>query len=283
MRNGWLNRNPIFNPSSAPDNKMHTNGRGDFAPATRTSMRGSAMKHEAKTIPLRAIALALGLALASAAQADANAAQAALPQASADVQKVARWIADSRDNGAMPYLLVDKVNAQVYAFDRSGKLEGSAPALLGMAKGDRLLVSNSMAVDDIPPQSRITPAGRYVSRLALDEHGQELLVIDYAAAISLHPVVKGTPEERRAERLSSVTSKDNRVSHGCINVPKDFYANVVSPTFTRTPGVVYILPETNSPTELFGMRSPLDAVAGASGATAMNARESQSLQASAPN
>ena len=59
------------------------------------------MKHEAKTIPLRAIALALGLALASAAQADANAAQAALPQASADVQKVARWIADSRDNRGM--------------------------------------------------------------------------------------------------------------------------------------------------------------------------------------
>jgi hypothetical protein len=238
--------------------------------------------HDRKPLPIRPLLLAMLLASASAAQAGAptalhTVANAPAP-ASSDVQRVARWVADSRDNGGLPYLLVDKVNAQVYAYDGSGKLAGSAPALLGMAKGDRLLVSNSMAVDDIPPSRRITPAGRFVSRLARDEHGEELLVIDYEAAISLHPVVKGTPEERRAERLGSPTPRDNRISHGCINVPKDFYASVVSPSFSRTRGVVYILPEAGSAEEIFGMQAPLPA----GGVTAMNLRAGQSSPAGAP-
>lgn len=246
----------------------------------------NARKHPA----LRPLCLGLFLALGvSAVQAQsipgstpAAAPDPGLASASAQVQSVARWIAQSRDNSNLPYLLIDKLNAQVFAFDRSGKLEGSAPALLGMAKGDRLLVSNAMAVDDIPPQSRITPAGRFLSRLAIDNHGAELLVIDYDAAISLHPVVKGTPEERRAERLGSATSEDNRISHGCINVPKDFYATVVSPTFTHTRGVVYILPEAGSAAALFGMQSPSMDVAGATGATTINARAGQSIQVAAP-
>ena len=178
-----------------------------------------------------------------------------LSQASADVQHVARWVIDSHDNAGLPFVLVDKVNAEVYAFDRTGQLRGAAPALLGMARGDHLMVPNTTQVLDVPPEARITPAGRFLSKLAIDSHNSELLVIDYDASISLHPVVKGTPEEHRAERLSSPTSQDNRISYGCINVPAAFYSTVVSPTFSNTPGVVYILPETESPDVLFGMQS----------------------------
>jgi hypothetical protein len=92
--------------------------------------------------------------------------------------------------------------------------------------------------------------------LAIDSEGKELLVMDYAAAISLHAVIKGKPEERRAERLSSPTSADNRISYGCINVPKDFYSNLVSQTFAHRLGVVYVLPEAGSATTLFGMGPP---------------------------
>ena len=214
-------------------------------------------------LTIRPLAAGLLLALsAMAAQADPISPAPALPEpvdalalqsASADVQRVAHWVADSRDNAGMPYVLIDKVNARVYAFDASGQLRGSAPALLGMARGDRLLASNDTQVNDVQPDQRITPAGRFVSRLAIDSHGEELLVIDYAASISLHAVVKGTPEERRAERLSSATSADNRISYGCINVPKLFYATVVSPTFAHTKGVVYILPETRPVTSVFAM------------------------------
>ena len=74
----------------------------------------------------------------------------------------------------------------------------------------------------------------------------------YDASITLHPVVPGTPKERRAERLRSETPDDNRISFGCINVPPAFYETVVRPAFTGTAGIVYILPETRPASELFG-------------------------------
>jgi hypothetical protein len=185
-----------------------------------------------------------------------------LTAASAEVQRVARWVSETRDNTGLPYLLIDKVNARVFAFDRAGRLQGSTPALLGMAQGDRLLAPNSATMEQMPPQVRITPAGRFVSKLAIDSHGKELLVLDYDASISLHAVVKGTPEERRAERLDSPTSKDNRISFGCINVPTAFYASVVSPSFTGTKGVVYVLPETSPASALFNMEPVGTSLAG---------------------
>jgi hypothetical protein len=125
-------------------------------------------------------------------------------------------------------------------------------------------------MEQMPPQVRITPAGRFVSRLGIDSHGKELLVLDYDASISLHAVLKGTPEERRAERLNSATSRDNRISYGCINVPAAFYATIVSPAFTHTKGIVYVLPETGPADELFGFQ-PANAGAAATqqGATAL--------------
>jgi hypothetical protein len=174
--------------------------------------------------------------------------------ASPEVQSVARWVGDTHNNAGMPYLMVDKANALTYVFNPLGQLVATAPVLLGMGKGDRMLVPNSAPMSAIPPQKRITPAGRYVSRLALDSHGKEILVIDYDASLSLHPIVKGTPAERRAQRMASPTSEDNRVSFGCINVPVAFYSTVVSPTFTNRMGVVYILPETSPAGELFGFQ-----------------------------
>ena len=203
--------------------------------------------------------LAATLALLLAAHASGACAKAPagaeLHSASTELQRVSAWIADSGDNRGMPYILIDKVNAQVFAFDARGRLQGEAPALLGMARGDRLLAPNGAVMEEIGPQQRITPAGRFVSRLAIDSKGEELLVLDYDASISLHAVVKGTPEERRAERLGSATSKDNRISYGCINVPKDFYSSVVSPAFAHTRGVVYILPEMGTAAELFGIQA----------------------------
>jgi hypothetical protein len=141
----------------------------------------------------------------------------------------------------------------VLAFNGAGQLQGEAPALLGMARGDRLLAPNEATMAEMRPEQRITPAGRFVSRLAHDSEGKELLVLDYQAAISLHPVIKGTPAERRAERLKSPTSQDNRISYGCINVPAEFYKTVVSPAFSHTSGIVYVLPDTAPASAFFGM------------------------------
>ncbi len=173
--------------------------------------------------------------------------------ASPEVKHLAYWIDDADDNGRMPYLIVDKVNAEVFAFAANGQLLGAAPALLGMARGDGSVKGiGKRKLSAIGPADRTTPAGRFIASLSHDVHGQEILVIDYADSIALHPVVKGTPQERRAERLLSPTPKDNRISFGCINVPLKFYESIVSPEFTHTTGVVYILPETTTARKVFG-------------------------------
>jgi hypothetical protein len=198
--------------------------------------------------------------------------------APSEVQGVAHWVSTSHDNAGMPFVLVDKANAQVYSFDPAGHLLATAPILLGMARGDSLLVPNNAPMSAMPPDKRITPAGRYLSRLAIDSHGKELLVIDYDASISLHPVVKGTPAEHRAERLASLTSDDNRVSYGCINVPPAFYSTVISPAFTNLMGVVYILPETSTAGALFGFQPASVAVPGAPQiSTALSAEATQAV------
>lgn len=79
--------------------------------------------------------------------------------------------------------------AQAGLFSRKPKQEPPpppAPILLGMGRGDVMLVPNDAPMSAIPPAKRITPAGRYRSWLLNDSHGKQVLSIDYDAAISMH-------------------------------------------------------------------------------------------------
>jgi hypothetical protein len=186
---------------------------------------------------------------------DAGLQELRLAAASPEVQYVAQWVADSGDNAGMPYIIIDKVNATVFLLDAHGRLKGSAPALLGMVPGDAAVAGISdQRLSAIRPTDRITPAGRFVASLGPDLHGKDILWVDYANAIALHRVVKGTPLERRAQRLASTTADDNRISYGCINVPVKFYETLVNPAFTHNSGVVYILPEMSPARDMFGPR-----------------------------
>ena len=181
-----------------------------------------------------------------------------LQAASLEVLEVAKWVEVSRDNAGLPFIVVDKTNAQVYAFTPAAQLKATAPVLLGAGVGDAVLVSPDAPMSAIPPQKRITPAGRYPSRLVFDPHTKkDVLLIDGHNLITMHIVAKGTPVQRRAERLASATSEDNRVSYGCINVPPAFFTTVVGPDFTPAKGIVYILPEKTTAAQLFGFQPAL--------------------------
>jgi len=214
----------------------------------------------ALTMSLQAAAAAEGAAVVDAAPTPGNSAttQSRLADfrdesASREARRIAHWALHSGDNGGMPYMIVDKVQARVYVFDKQGQLQGAGPALLGMERGDGTAKGvGDRKLSAIDPQERTTPAGRFVASLAPDLKGQEILWIDYGSALALHRVAKGTPVERRAARLLSATAEDNRISYGCINVSVPFYETVVSPAFTHSSGVVYILPETQSAQEVFG-------------------------------
>ena len=174
--------------------------------------------------------------------------------ASSEVTDVAHWTVHSGDNGGRPFMIIDKVNAKVFVFDAGGILRGTDPALLGMARGDTSPAGiGDLRLAAIRPQDRTTPAGRYVAALDRDLQGREILWIDYDNALALHRVAKGQPSERRAQRLESATAADKRISFGCINVRVNFYETIVSPVFTNTEGIVYILPEMSPAREYFGM------------------------------
>lgn len=170
-----------------------------------------------------------------------------------DARDTADWVAASHDNQGLPFIVIDKVNAVVFAFDSTGRLRGTAPALLGMARGDASVPGiGQRKLATITPAERTTPAGRFKASLGRDFE-QDILWIDYDAALSMHRVIKGRRVDDRAGRLASPTPSDNRISYGCVNVPPGFYDGVVKPLFTGTVGIVYILPETKPLRSVFAV------------------------------
>jgi hypothetical protein len=182
-------------------------------------------------------------------------------QASLDVRHIADWAVHSGDHGGLPFAVIDKREGRVYVFDPAGRLRGAAPALVGAARGDESVPGiGERQLSTIRPEERTTPAGRFKAVMGRGGKNEDLLWVDYEAAVALHRVVTNVPQERRLERLRSTVPGDRRITYGCINVPVDFYDTVVRPTFSSSGGIVYVLPELRRPEELFGsydVRSPL--------------------------
>lgn len=215
----------------------------------------------------------IALAIGWTAIAPADAASAAAPDialahpprtadfrgeaASADARIVANWVVASHDNQALPFVVIDKVNARVFVFDASGTVLGAAAALLGLGRGDDSVPDiGHRRLATITPAERTTPAGRFKAALGNDFE-QDILWIDYDKALSLHRVIVGNRKDRRAERLTSPSTLDNRISYGCVNVPVRFYDDIVAPAFTGTVGIVYILPESKPLRAVFAIPEPL--------------------------
>lgn len=171
---------------------------------------------------------------------------------SGEARQVADWVVTSRDNRNMPFVIIDKVNAKVFLFTDHGQLRRASRALLGLARGDDSVPGiGDRKMSSIRPEERTTPAGRFVASLGHNAGDHDILWVDYADAISLHRVITSNPKEQRAQRLATASSLDKRISYGCINVPPEFFDKFIIPAFKGTNGIVYIMPETRSPREVF--------------------------------
>src|SRR6476469_3260179 len=212
---------------------------------------------------VRVGAALLAALLTSGAQAATHKARATKPHVSTpsqpeepseSVATLLRWVAASGDNRNLPFIVVDKLGARVSVFDAKGKLLGSAPALLGMGRGDDSVPGmGTVRMGMIPVEQRTTPAGRFIARFGPAKGHPPVLWVDYADAIALHPVVTKNKKERRLERIKSTDADDHRISFGCINVPASFFARTVKPQFRKknSSSVVYILPDTKKLTDVF--------------------------------
>lgn len=201
---------------------------------------------------MRKFLIAIALAAAPLLAGGLGAATLQEAGASAPAIRLAAWALRSGDAQGLPYLIVDKVRAMVLVFDARGVLQGASPALLGLAVGDDSVPGiGQRKMSTITPAERTTPAGRFIGTLGASLQGSEILWVDYEAGVALHRVIATTPKERRLQRLASALPADRRITYGCVNVPVRFFEQVVMPAFRGTPGIVYILPETRSPQEVF--------------------------------
>jgi len=175
------------------------------------------------------------------------------PVLSPAAMRVADWIAASGDNRELPYAIVDKKAARIFLFDGDGEFVADAPVLIGIAEGDEATPGvGSKNLAEIGPAERTTPAGRFLAKYGLAVGRQRVLWIDYATSVALHPIPAGASrKERRRERMLSETIEDNRITFGCINVPKLLYYKSLRPRFQKKGGYVYVLPDVKPIEEVF--------------------------------
>lgn len=195
------------------------------------------------------------------------AAALALPvpaRAQGEVESLVQWVRATGDNQGAVFAVVDKKGARVHVFDAGGKKRASAPILLGLARGDDSVPGiGERPMAQIRPEERTTPAGRFASEPGRNLKGEDIVWVDYDAAVSMHRVRATNPAERRLERLATPGVEDNRISYGCINVPAAFYDAHVKPTLGARRGVVYVLPETRPLAAVFGLGTRVAATSAA--------------------
>ncbi len=202
--------------------------------------------------------LCAGLVIGAQAAHAASPAALPPPQAlSAPAKDLLQGIARHADNQGQPFVVLDKREARLWVFDGERRLVADSPVLLGAAVGDTSAPDiGTRPLSRIAPHERTTPAGRFVIEPGENHKGEDILWIDYDAAVSMHRVRSANAGERRLERLATPTASDNRISYGCVNVPAAFYDRELHPRFARGKGLAYVLPEQLSLDQSFPRLKP---------------------------
>src|SRR5579872_6004021 len=90
----------------------------------------------------------------------AGSGQPPVQELKANIRRMADWVTGAKDNGGKPFVIIDKQNAKVFVFDKTGQLLGSAWVLVGLATGDDSVPGiGTMPLTAVTPDIRTTPAG----------------------------------------------------------------------------------------------------------------------------
>ncbi len=172
---------------------------------------------------------------------------------SADTRFVADWVATSGDNRKLPFAVIDKKAASLTLFDARGMPLAQVPVLIGIALGDDATPGvGAKKLEEIGPAEKTTPAGRYLAKFGYAAGRTSVLWVDYANSVAIHAIPSDAAKgEKRAARMASPDPAQHRITFGCINVPRAFYASVLSPKFRRKGGYVYVLPDVKPLAEVF--------------------------------
>lgn len=148
------------------------------------------------------------------------------------------------------FLIVDKVQGKMSLVSPTGEVINETKVLVGRDKSD--VIDTDAYAGNKKFAYKITPAGIFpVKRYKADKYGGTVLVfIDgVAAATALHRVYLGNPAQKRDKRILSDDPNVRRITNGCINVPVDFFDEVLEKLPNGT--LLFVLPEQAKTTEQF--------------------------------
>ena len=155
------------------------------------------------------------------------------------------------DAGGRAFGVIDKPKSTLWIFDHQGRLLDRSPVLVGQARGDVAPADiGTRPLNQVRPHEKITASGRFVTESGHNLRGEDIVWLDYDSAMSMHRV-RHVPGENRSARLATADVADNRISFGCVNVPAEFYEQQVKPLFAKRSGVIYVLPEQRSISDVF--------------------------------
>lgn len=167
------------------------------------------------------------------------------PSDATRTQNFAAQVLFAADHRQRPFAIVDKRAATITVYRGDGSRVASTPVLIGQAPGDESMpgVGERTQLGRLRPDDLTTPAGRFDTEPGRHSSGERIVWIDYGNALSIHRVRPGRVRADRVQRLAFGAASDRRVSAGCVVVPESFFEDVIEPTFGRTRGVVYVMPE----------------------------------------
>lgn len=251
-----MNTDDAFTDLRPPWAELRQNGRAGVLTGLAVLALALPPRRPEAPTPPRPLAAAQAHPAVSDRAARLRAADAALESlpASAQARQLARWVLESGDHGGRPFVILDKREAMLLVLQTDGRLAGATPVLLGAARGDDNVEDIGLRpMHAIRDHEKTTPAGRFQLRAGRNATGEDVLWVDYDAAVSIHRVREVEKRERRLQRLASPRPQDRRISYGCINVPPRFYEEVLLPVYGagRPGGLAYVLPEQKSLRQVF--------------------------------
>lgn len=145
------------------------------------------------------------------------------------VARQARWAVATQDHRGLPFLVIDKARARLFAFDAAGRLRASTPVLLGASRSDA-------------SEAAATPAGRFVAEPRRPGAAGSLLWLSGETELQLHAPDFWLAPGRALQRLASGVADDKRISDGSLHVPPAFFQQYLRPLRSQR-SVAYVLPE----------------------------------------
>jgi hypothetical protein len=179
--------------------------------------------------------------------------------ASHDVRLVTDWIMRNNKHRGHPFIVADKVDGFLFAFDANGALLAKAPALFGAMKGDVLTEEQAnKTLAETLGADMITPAGVFQAHAYRSHsYGESVRFAKYA---NTNLLIHRAPGEKRRKLLESSSMSDSHITLGCINVLPEFISKVLVPHF-RGESTVVVLPETQSAHMFFAINDATEMMA----------------------